>query len=44
MKKIFLIFVAAVVLPSVAFAQAYGEKSRPDSVGAGEKWIKKQII
>ena len=33
MKKIFLIFAAAVVLSSVAFAKPYGEKSRPDSVG-----------
>ena len=33
MKKIFLIFAAAVVLSSVAVAKPYGEKSRPDSVG-----------
>ncbi len=33
MKKLFLILAAAVVLPSLAFAQAYGEKSRPDSAG-----------
>ena len=33
MKKIFLIFAAAVVMSSVAFAKPYGEKSRPDSAG-----------
>ena len=33
MKKILLILVVAVMLSSVAFAQPYGEKSRPDSVG-----------
>ena len=33
MKKLFLIFAAAVALSSVAFAEPYGEKSRPDSAG-----------
>ena len=33
MKKLFLLFAAAVVLSSVAWAKPYGEKSRPDNVG-----------
>lgn len=33
MKKLFLILAAAVALSSLAFAEPYGEKSRPDSAG-----------